>query len=356
MTLLHPGCYSETELCTKGHNHHTQLFPFVWKSAALTHGHGHGGGGHGHGGGGHGHGGHKSVNQTRVLAEGPSQAYLQAMLLASSLYLTVMVTYAPEGAALWWDPAVAIGVLPVLLMMLFSVPDLLPSMTIALSVEKLYHKQYVETVVLDTRMRKFVQATAAMQAMRSSVKAKKRRDSSAQRDAPKFTSSRQYMDSLEPRQRKRALQLKEAFEKFDAGLGDGDGRAGDGQLELDEIGLLMGSLGEELSASDLAQLVNELDTSRDGKISFVEFAQYMLDDTDEPDAEAVAHEIFSMLDTDKSDVLSAEEMTKALTRLLAGVTDDEVANLVRMFDADNSGQVERDDFVEFVAKALEESA
>ena len=157
-------------------------------------------------------------------------------------------------------------------------------------------------------------------------------------------------------QRKRALQLKEAFEKFDAGLGDGDGRAGDGQLELDEIGLLMGSLGEELSASDLAQLVNELDTSGDGKISFVEFAQYMLDDTDEPDAEAVAHEIFSMLDTDKSDVLSAEEMTKALTRLLAGVTDDEVANLVRMFDADNSGQVERDDFVEFVAKALEENA
>ena len=73
-------------------------------------------------------------------------------------------------------------------------------------------------------------------------------------------------------------------------------------------------------------------------------------------AEAVAHEIFSMLDTDKSDVLSAEEMTKALTRLLAGVTDDEVANLVRMFDADNSGQVERDDFVEFVAKALEENA
>jgi Ca2+-binding EF-hand superfamily protein len=49
-------------------------------------------------------------------------------------------------------------------------------------------------------------------------------------------------------------------------------------------------------------------------------------------------------------------MTKALTRLLAGVTDDEVANLVRMFDADNSGQVERDDFVEFVAKALEENA
>ena len=118
----------------------------------------------------------------------------------------------------------------------------------------------------------------------------------------------------------------------------------------------MGSLGEEPSASDLAQLVNELDTSRDGKISFVEFAQYMLDDTDEPDAEVVAHEIFSMLDTDKSDVLSAEEMTKALTRLLAGVTDDEVANLVRMFDADNSGQVERDDFVEFVAKALEENA
>ena len=102
--------------------------------------------------------------------------------------------------------------------------------------------------------------------------------------------------------------------------------------------------------------MNELDTSKDGKISFVEFAQYMLDDTDEPDAEVVAHEIFSMLDTDKSDVLSAEEMTKALTRLLAGVTDDEVANLVRMFDADNSGQVERDNFVEFVAKALEENA
>ena len=77
---------------------------------------------------------------------------------------------------------------------------------------------------------------------------------------------------------------------------------------------------------------------------------------DEPDAEVVVHEIFSMLDTDKSDVLSAEEMTKALTRLLAGVTVDEVANLVRMFDADNSGQVERDDFVEFVAKALEENA
>ena len=220
-------------------------------------------------------------------------------------------------------------------MMLFSVLDLLPSMTIALSVEKLYHKQYVETVVLDTRMR--VRAgDAAAQAMRSSVKAKKRRDSSAQRRAQIHVVAA--VHGLPRASAAQALQLKEAFEKFDAGLGD-DGRAGDGQLELDEIGLPMGSLGEELSASDLAQLVNELDTSRDGKISFVEFAQYMLDDTDEPDAER--HEIFSMLDTDKSDVLSAEEMTKALTRLLAGVTDDEVANLVRMFDADNSGQVER---------------
>ena len=42
-------------------------------------------------------------------------------------------------------------------------------------------------------------------------------------------------------------------------------------------------------------------------------------------------------------------------RLTTG-DEDEVANLVRMFDADNSGQVERDDFVEFVAKALEENA
>ena len=66
------------------------------------------------------------------------------MLLFSALYLTIIVVFVPpstENAVfgfqlpVWWDPHVALGVLPVLTLMIMVVPDALAPMIYALSVE-----------------------------------------------------------------------------------------------------------------------------------------------------------------------------------------------------------------------------
>lgn len=156
-----------------------QLALFKLKMAAHGHGKAHGGGG-GHGaghGGGHGdahgrdhasapprgsvrhsgsvHGDAKHGKGThaheetvgadqRHAAVHAAQLFIQAMLLFSALYLTIIVVFIPPSTdnwiltlhlPEWWDPHVALGVFPVLMLMIMVVPDCLAPMIYALSIE-----------------------------------------------------------------------------------------------------------------------------------------------------------------------------------------------------------------------------
>lgn len=63
-------------------------------------------------------------------------------------------------------------------------------------------------------------------------------------------------------------EIRQAFKVFD--------KDGNGYITSDELGIVMTSLGERLSANELKQMMTEADTNGDGKIDYAEFVKVHL--------------------------------------------------------------------------------
>jgi calmodulin len=79
----------------------------------------------------------------------------------------------------------------------------------------------------------------------------------------------------------------------------------------------------------------------------------MLEDDEEESTEAVAEAIFDMMDTDGSGNLTMHEIKSAFATLNTGLTDDDVAEIISRMDADDSGEVDREEFVKLITQILE---
>ena len=113
--------------------------------------------------------------------------------------------------------------------------------------------------------------------------------------------------------------------------------------------------GIPLEPHQKAQLMRALDADGSGDISFVEFADYMLFNTAEqlPPEEA-AEKIFDMLDSDGGGVLDTDELRAAFERMHTGLSLNELTQIINIFDADNTGRIERGEFVEVMRRIFEE--
>lgn len=64
---------------------------------------------------------------------------------------------------------------------------------------------------------------------------------------------------------------------------------------------------------------------------------------------------FDAFDTDKSGQISTSELKSVLDQCGVDVTADQCAQLIKMFDANNSGKMEFDEFERLVQEALKHS-
>ncbi|KAI9260207.1 hypothetical protein BY458DRAFT_516515 [Sporodiniella umbellata] len=62
-------------------------------------------------------------------------------------------------------------------------------------------------------------------------------------------------------------ELKKCFEKFD--------KNGDGQISENELKEVMKDLGENLSDTEIKDMIQEADSNKDGKIDFEEFKKLL---------------------------------------------------------------------------------
>mmetsp|Transcript_31012 Transcript_31012/g.84858 ORF Transcript_31012/g.84858 Transcript_31012/m.84858 type:complete len:121 (-) Transcript_31012:492-854(-) len=112
---------------------------------------------------------------------------------------------------------------------------------------------------------------------------------------------------------------------------------------------LMNSLGINLDDAQVEQLMAELDFNGDGSVSFGEFADRMLEEDEEEDPKEVAGEIFEMLDKDKSGSLTVDELKEAFEDMHTGLEESEILAIVSKLDDDNTGEIEREEFVTALA-------
>ena len=67
-----------------------------------------------------------------------------------------------------------------------------------------------------------------------------------------------------------------------------------------------------------------------------------------------AEQIFDMIDTDGSGVLSTSELRKAFYNLRTGLDDDELMEVISLFDVGHTGRVEKSEFVHKLGQVFTE--
>ena len=145
--------------------------------------------------------------------------------------------------------------------------------------------------------------------------------------------SKKYADDLSE---DAVQEFKEAFILFDAD--------GGGEIDEEELGEVLASLGQELTPEEVHEMMVKVDTDGGGSIDFDEFLEMMAEllankGTDESDYV----EAFKILDKDGSGAISAEELYYIATHLGEKATDEEIQELIRSGDVDGDGQIGYDE-------------
>uniref|UniRef100_M0RCJ6 EF-hand domain-containing protein n=1 Tax=Rattus norvegicus TaxID=10116 RepID=M0RCJ6_RAT len=133
-------------------------------------------------------------------------------------------------------------------------------------------------------------------------------------------------------------EFKEAFPLFD--------RDGDQTVTTKELGMVMGSLGQNPTEAELQDMISEVDADGNGTINFPEFLTMMARKMKGTDVEEEIREAFRVFD--KDGYTSAAEFRHVMTTLGEKLTDEEVDGMIREADMDGDGQVIYEEFVQMV--------
>mmetsp|Transcript_38600 Transcript_38600/g.96340 ORF Transcript_38600/g.96340 Transcript_38600/m.96340 type:complete len:260 (-) Transcript_38600:423-1202(-) len=133
-------------------------------------------------------------------------------------------------------------------------------------------------------------------------------------------------------------ELRQAFELFDSDKS--------GNIDANELGDVMKSLGVTLDATELANMMAQMDASGDGQVSFVEFCAVMGSEGEEQSADAIGKAIFKLVDKDGSGKITHSELRTTLLSLGTGLTDDDITAALELFDTGNDGSITLHEFVQ----------
>jgi calmodulin len=120
---------------------------------------------------------------------------------------------------------------------------------------------------------------------------------------------------------------------------------GSGKIDAAELLTVMKSLGQAPDASEVADMINDVDVNGDGEIDFNEFLEMMARrlGTDNNQGEEL-RQAFKVFDKDGDGFITAVELKLVMKQLGEDLSDEQLADMMR--EADNNGDG-RIDFGEF---------
>ncbi|XP_031840021.1 calmodulin-alpha isoform X1 [Nomia melanderi] len=132
-------------------------------------------------------------------------------------------------------------------------------------------------------------------------------------------------------------EFKEAFMLFD--------KDEDGTITMAELGVVMRSLGQRPSETELRDMVNEVDQDGNGTIEFNEFLQMMSKKMKGADGEDELREAFRVFDKNNDGMISSKELRHVMTNLGEKLSEEEVDDMIKEADLDGDGMVNYEEFV-----------
>jgi calmodulin len=137
-------------------------------------------------------------------------------------------------------------------------------------------------------------------------------------------------------------EFKEAFALFD--------KDGDGLITTEDVGTVMRSLGLNPSATELRDMVNEVDVDQNGSIDFKEFLDMMTRKGKSHDPEQELRDAFAVFDRDGTGTISREELRHVMKSIGEQLTEAEIDEMIKLADKDGDGAI---DYTEFASIMLQ---
>eukprot|EP00457_Paulinella_chromatophora_P008436 gb/GEZN01008469.1/.p1 GENE.gb/GEZN01008469.1/~~gb/GEZN01008469.1/.p1 ORF type:complete len:151 (+),score=29.00 gb/GEZN01008469.1/:99-551(+) len=136
----------------------------------------------------------------------------------------------------------------------------------------------------------------------------------------------------------KVAKFKDAFSLFD--------KQNTGQVSTKDLGTLMRAMGSNPNNGEIQDLINEVDASGSGFITFPDFLTCMRREFRPPHSEDDLMKAFKVLDKNGSGTISVKELSQHLKELGEPFSDEETAEFQKLA---GSGDV---NYGEFIKKVL----
>lgn len=130
--------------------------------------------------------------------------------------------------------------------------------------------------------------------------------------------------------------IREAFSMFD--------QDGDGTIHPDELGKVFASLGQQVTDTELKDMVQEVDLNENGTIEFSEFYNLWIRDRDSQTEEEELRASFNVFDQDGSGAINKSELEKVMKNLDPAVTEDDLKEMMDEADQNQDGKIDYEEF------------
>ena len=130
--------------------------------------------------------------------------------------------------------------------------------------------------------------------------------------------------------------FREAFQMFD--------KDNDGVITATELGELMRSLGQNVTETEVNDLLNEVDIDGNGTIELDEFIEMMRRPQPDGDTDEELRAAFRAFDADGNGYISHAELKAVMQSLGEGLTDAEIMEMIIEADLNGDGQIDFEEF------------
>lgn len=137
--------------------------------------------------------------------------------------------------------------------------------------------------------------------------------------------------------------LRKAFAMFDSGK--------TGFIEKEKIRTILNTIGAQYVSEELEMLLEENDKEETGKLnfdSFVKVVGHFLEEQDEEAMQKELKEAFRLYDKEGEGFIPTTCLKEILAALDDKLTSEDLDNIITEIDADGSGTVDFDEFMEMM--------
>ncbi|XP_062705800.1 troponin C isoform X1 [Aedes albopictus] len=142
----------------------------------------------------------------------------------------------------------------------------------------------------------------------------------------------------------RLIIMRKAFQMFDT--------TKCGFIDTVKISTILNTLGQQFDEGELQDLIDEEDPEETGRVNFDQFANiasnFLIEDEDSEAIQQELKEAFRMYDREGNGYITTSTLKEILAALDDKLTNDDLDGMINEIDADGSGTVDFDEFMEMM--------